>query len=106
MIQISLSRLPSQEFRVVLEGQLCTVWLYQRGRRLFMDLTVGDVPVFRGASCIEGGPVNRSPSPAFSGTFHFHDFEGREAPGWEGLESRWVLCWVPEGEAPPERFMH
>jgi hypothetical protein len=106
MIQVTLSRIPSQEFRVVLNDQYCTIWLYQRGRRLYMDLWSGEHAVCKGTVCQEGADVLQSGSPWFKGTLHFHDFEGKAPPGWEGLESRWVLLYVPPDEALPERFRH
>jgi hypothetical protein len=104
MIQVTLSRTPSQEFTAVLADQFCRVWLYQRGRRLFMDLWTGTAPVARGVICQEGADTLQSRRPGFKGTFHFHDFEGKKPPQWHGLGSRWVLCYVPEGEELPERF--
>jgi hypothetical protein len=101
MLQITTSPLPAQEFRCVLDYQYCVISLYQKGKKLYMDLTVGDKPICRGAVCELGADVVQSVNPDFRGTLHFHDFEGRSAPAWPGLDARWVLIYLrPEDPLP------
>jgi hypothetical protein len=102
MIQITTSPLPAQEFRCVLDYQYCVISLYQKAKRLYMDLTSGDKPICRGAICQHGTDVVQSVNPEFRGTLHFYDFEGRSAPDWTGLDDRWVLIYLPGGEPFPD----
>ena len=100
IIQIALSSLPSQEFRCVLDSQYCSISLSQKGRKIYMDLFSGDRAICQGAACEFGVDVVQSVDPAFKGTLHFYDFDGREAPEWTGLDERWVLVFLPQDEAP------
>jgi hypothetical protein len=104
MIQIDLAAVPSQDFLADLDGQYCRVWIYQRERRMYLDLAVGSRKVASGRACVHGADVLQYRSPLFRGTLHFHDFYGSAAPQYWGLGARWVLCYVPEGDALPERF--
>lgn len=101
MIQIETSPLPNQEFRCVLDYQYCVISLYQKGRRMYLDLTSGDAPIARGQICQFGAKVNQCVNPAFRGSLHFYDFEGRSAPDWRGLNSRWALIYVKAGAPLP-----
>jgi hypothetical protein len=106
MIQIDVQPGASQEFTCVLGGQYVSVWLYQRGRRLYLDLWSGQNVVCRGAVCQYGADVLQSRSSHFSGTLHFYDFEGKAPPQHWGLGSRWAFLYVPEGEELKEYFRH
>ena len=101
MLQITTSPLPAQEFRCVLDYQYCVISLYQKGKKLYMDLTVGDKPICRGAVCEHGADVVQSVDPDFKGTLHFYDFEGGAAPRWEGLGERWAFLYIRPEEALP-----
>jgi hypothetical protein len=101
MIQISLSTLPAQEFRCVLDFQYCVISLYQKGRKMYLDLISGNKSICRGAVCERGADVVQSVDPAFKGTLHFYDFEGGAAPRWDGLNDRWVLLYLAAGEDLP-----
>lgn len=102
MQQIPISKLPSQTLNVVLAGQYCTLSLYWRQVRLYLDLLVGGVPVCRGAICQDRASIVQSPTRIFTGSLHFYDREGHRQPHWEGLNSRWVLLYLEDGEETPE----
>ena len=109
---ISLSRVPSQSFNVVLSGRHCKLSLYWRQERLYLDLAVGAVSVCRGAVCQNRTGILQSPSRDFAGSLHFFDMEGDSPPRWDRLhtggpltpEGRWVLVHVEEGEEVPARL--
>jgi hypothetical protein len=65
---------------------------------------MGDLDICKGAICQYGADVLQSSNPYFNGTLHFYDFNGTSAPHWTGLDSRWVLLYVPENESLPEYF--
>lgn len=106
MQQIPLSRLPAQTLNVVLAGQQCTLAVYWRQERLYLDLSVGPQAVCRGAICQNRAEIVQSPSHHFAGTLHFFDLEGDLAPHWKGLhtgsDGRWALLFLEAGEAMPE----
>lgn len=106
MHAIDLSPLPSQTINTVLGDQNCTISIYWRQQRLYLDLSVGETAVCQGAICQNRADVVQSRSRFFSGSLHFYDTEGDRPPRWEGLNSRWLLLYLPEGETPPESLLY
>lgn len=90
---------------MVLGGQYCTLSLYQRGPRMYLDLYSGDAHICSGAICQDGTDVVRSPSPEFRGSLHFMDTKGSSAPQYDGLGSRYALFYAEEGEDLPDRLL-
>ena len=114
---IPVTRIPAQTFVVDLKGpvstdgketatQGCTMTLRWRQTRLYLDLKTADGIVCQGAICQNRADVIQSRSKYFTGTLHFFDLEGDEAPSWEGLNDRWVFLHVPKGEDIPEALRH
>ncbi len=118
---IPLSRLPAQSCKLALPGGNCTLSLYWRQKRLYLDLAVadaeagqpasgGEIFVCRGAICQNRAELIQSPSRHFSGSLHFFDQEGKQPPHWQGLydgaSGRWVLLYLEEGEGLPEAFRY
>ena len=102
MIQIPLKNLPSQELQVVLDGQQCMIFVYWRFGLMFLDLTVGDNVVCKGAVCRNGASITQFQSLYFRGSLHFWDTQGNQkSPQWEGLEDRYALLYLSEGEDVP-----
>ena len=110
MQQIPLSQIPAQTLNVVLAGQYCTLSLYWRQTRLYLDLSVGPVEICRGAVCQNRAEVVQPYVPNFSGRLHFFDTEGDRPPQWNGVHTgasgRWLLVYVEEGEALPEELRY
>lgn len=98
---IPIAQIPAQTFNIVLSGQNCTISLYWRQVRLYLDLAVSGKEVCRGAICENRADVLQSPSPNFDGTLHFFDTEGDRAPHFAVLNSRYVLVYVAKGEDLP-----
>ena len=97
-VVIPTSAIPNQEFSVVLDGQNCVIALRQLAECLYADLTVDDVPVFRGRVCGLYVPLNLYRSQYFRGSLWFADTKGSGNPTYEGLNDRWLLCYTAEGE--------
>jgi hypothetical protein len=106
MQQIPLSPTPAQTFNVVLADQYCTISVYWRQARLYLDLDAGGAAVCRGAVCQNRADVLQSKSQVFAGTLHFFDREGDRPPRWErlhtGASGRWMLVYLEDGEEIPE----
>lgn len=107
MLHLSLEAVPNQEFQVVLDDQNCTIALYQRGKRMYLDLYVDDAAVCRGAVCLPGVGVPRT-SNKFSGRLFMIDAlsapDRQEPPQWEGLGSRWRLYYLTAEDAAVTGF--
>lgn len=110
MQQIPLSQIPSQTLNIVLAGQNCTLALYWRQERLYLDFSVGAAVICRGAVCQNRADVLQSRSQDFAGTLHFFDLEGDRPPQWErlhtGTSGRWVLVYVDDGEELPQKLRY
>lgn len=100
MVIIPLQPIASQRLQIVLDGQNCTIWLYYRWGRMYLDLTVDADPVLAGALCLNKVAVNLNPSLVFKGTLYFLDMQGNEAPQYAGLGDRWQLLYFSDGETP------
>ena len=101
MREIPLSPIPSQELNVILDGQHCTISLYWRQDHLYLDLNVNGGAVCRGAICQNRAEIVQSRTQGFKGSLYFLDLEGDRPPHWEGLNTRWALVYVSEGEERP-----
>lgn len=110
MQQIPLLQIPAQTFNIVLSGQNCTISLYWRQERLYLDLSVGATVICQGAICQNRADIVQSRSQNFSGTLHFFDLDGDRPPYWEGLHTgsagHWVLVYAEEGEELPEKLRY
>lgn len=102
MESITLSALPAQTFQVVLDDQQCRITLYQRGRRMYLDLDVDDEAVCRGAICQNRASVVPFPTLNFLGSLHFWDTLGDEPPRYDLLGTRFLLLYVADGEEFPD----
>ena len=98
---IPLSAIPAQILNVVLNGQYCTLSIYWKQTRLYLDLNVGAAVICAGRICQNKVDILQVPVRGFTGSLHFWDMEGDHPPQWEQLNSRFFLVYVPEGEALP-----
>ncbi len=99
---IPLAAIPAETFQIVLDDQQCRITLYQRGRRMYLDLDVGDEAVCRGAICQNRASIVQSPTRLFSGTLHFWDTLGDDPPRYDLLGTRFLLLFVSEDEGMPD----
>ncbi len=106
MLQIPLAQIPAQTFYVVLADQNCTISIYWRQKRLYLDLMVDNTLICEGAICQNRVNILQSPTPLFSGSLYFYDLDGDRSPDWEflhtGQSGRWVLVYFEAGETAPE----
>lgn len=98
---IEIEAIPAQTFQVILDGQECTIKLFQRLGRLYLDLTVGTTVICQGAICQYSTDIVQSKSHAFDGELRFYDTQGYSAPTWDGIGTRYALLYFSEGEALP-----
>lgn len=106
MVEIPLMTAPSQSFQIILDDQECSIKVYQRNARLYLDLDRDGVRVVTGAVCLEGVSVIQIAQTLFKGSLHFVDTQGRTAPQWDGLGARWIMIYASAGEALPQRLRY
>ena len=95
---IPLSAIPSQTFKIVLDDQDCEISVLTRGTHLYLDLTVNGNEICKGALLLNLVSAVQIPTRDFSGTLAMVDTQGDEAPRWDGLDERWVLCYWSKDE--------
>ena len=102
MVKIPLQQTPSQKLRVVLDGQNCTLLIYYRFGNTYLDLYVGGELVQQGAICQNRAGVITVANSTFTGSLHFLDLLADEPPDYNLFNDRFILLFVPAGEALPE----
>lgn len=102
MIEIPLRQVPSQTFLISLDEQDCTISLYQRGDRLYLDLAVNGEIVRQGAICLPAINIGGEPYP-FSGFLFFADGlsepDKQWPPQYTDLGTRYKLYYATAEEA-------
>lgn len=106
MIRVPLIALPDQCLQIILGNQDVTLRVYTRDNRLYTDLGVTGVMVWRGFIARNLLPCKFYPYLAFTGQLVFVDMQGQDDPRWEGLGTRWVCMYLTDVEMAdlfPER---
>lgn len=102
-LQIPTTANPNRTIKVILNEQECTITLRQKGERLYLDLTVGDTAVCRGAVCLNLVPIVQVAQNTFSGNLVFVDNDenghGTEVT-YDGLGTRYFLVYYSDDEDP------
>ena len=102
MLELPLEAMVHQEFLITLGEQDCPIALCQRGAALYLDLNAGGVTVCRGAICQPGAGIVQQATAAFEGQLFLVDTRSRpmeqQPPQWQGLGTRWKLCWLTPEE--------
>ncbi len=93
MLTIRLSATASQTLSVTLGGQFCKIAIYQKSTGVFLDLTVNDVPVNPGCSCLDRVSIIRL--AGFKGELRFVDTQGVSNPDYTGFNTRYKLVYTP-----------
>lgn len=101
---VPLQAIYAQTFTVSLGGQSCIITLRQRSTGLFFDLTVNGTVLMTEVLCQPWVLLVRQPSLGFIGDLAFVDSQGKDAPEWSGLGTRWLLVYLAP-EDVPEPFL-
>ena len=90
---VPLSPEPSQQFQVSLNGQNCTIGVYQKDNSVFVDLWVDDEPIFLGIIALDRVGLKLSDYMGFEGQLWFEDQNGTENPVYTGFGTRFLLYY-------------
>lgn len=101
MQQVPLQALPNQTVNVQLNGQSCTLNVYQKSTGLFMDVLVNDVLIIGGVICQNLNRIVRSRYLGFIGDFAFIDTQGTLDPYYQGIGTRYFLLYLLPTELAP-----
>lgn len=91
--QIPLTQDPSQEFQITLDDQNCTISVYQKDDDVYMDLYVGDKPIFLGVSCLDRVGIKCFDCMNFKGQLWFEDLNGNKNPVYSGFNTQYILYY-------------
>ncbi len=98
MQEIALQPIPSQSVKVVLSGQACQLFIYQKPQGLFVDVNSDGVDIVSGVICRDAVPLVCREYVGFSGNLLFIDTQGADDPSYAGLGSRFSLLYLTAAE--------
>jgi hypothetical protein len=103
MIAIPLNSVPSQQVSVTLNGQACTIAVYQKSTGMFFDLTSNGVVLLTAVICNDRNYLVRYEYLGFSGDLSFVDTQGVTDPQYSGFGTqaqnpRYVLLYLTPDE--------
>lgn len=96
-LEIPLIAISNQQLNVTLNKQSCTINIYQRGERLYLDLSVGTSKIRTGCLCIPYAPIVTG-DVSFSGQLYIVDTysqpDEQQTPDYSGLGDRYRLYYL------------
>lgn len=92
-VYVPLEQIPSQKFSINLNGQYCTLKIYQKDEDVFCDMYVDEIVIWTGIKCLNLVEIKPSNYMGFTGTLYFEDLNGNENPLYTGFGDRWVLVY-------------
>lgn len=103
MIEVPLIAVPNQQLNIILNDQNCTIAIYQRDTRMYLDLFVGQTPIRKGMICLPFAPIISKPCN-FSGQLRIVDIlsspQSQQPPEYSELGTRYKLYYLsPEEES-------
>lgn len=98
MQEISLQPSKSQQVRVSLNNQNCSIKLHQRSTGFYMDLYVDEKPIMQGVVCLNCNFMIRYPYLGFSGDLVFVDTKGTDDPAYDEIGTRFKLYYLTADE--------
>ena len=102
MLTVPLQPIASQTVNVVLDGQACTINVYEKSTGLYMDLYVNAVLIIGGVICNNLDRIVRDLYFGFNGDFIWEDVQGSTNaplnppmdPYYQGIGSRFFLIYL------------
>lgn len=91
---VPLRALPNQTLQIQLNGQACTINVFQLNYGLFITVYVGSQLIVPSVICENLVVIVRNAYLGFSGDFVFVDTQGSLDPVFTGLGARWQLAYL------------
>lgn len=98
---IPLQPIPNQTLQVQIEGQACTLDVFQTTFGLFMTVAIGDTVIIATVLCENLNRIVRSAYLGFDGDFSFIDTQGTSDPVYTGLggaDAQYQLLYLTAAE--------
>lgn len=94
MQTIPLKAVPNQRVQVLLNGQPCSLHIYQLAYGLFIDAVSGTSIIAAGNICENANRIVRYAYRGFVGDLAFLDTQGEQDPDYTGLGGRYQLVYL------------
>ena len=94
MQTVPLQPIANQTLQVQLNGQACTIAVFQYAYGLFVTLSVGGALVVASVLAQNLNRIVRDAYLGFSGDLTFVDTQGAADPLYTGLGTRWQLVYL------------
>ncbi len=99
--EIPLQPIPSQKFSITINQQNCSIWIYQKGLRLYFDLNTDDKNICTAAVCLVSIPIIQRVQGDFQGNFIFISKDYKEQPNYENIgRTHFLIYYTDEEEIP------
>jgi hypothetical protein len=105
---VPLNAIPAQLCHVMLANRSCQLRVYGREfeaplytnvrvkhSNVFIDVFIENQLVIGGVIGLHANRIVRDAYLGFPGDLAFYDTQGTDDPRWDGLGTRWILCWIP-----------
>jgi hypothetical protein len=95
VLVVPVQATPNQNLQVQLDGQACTLDIYQEQYGLFMDVSASSMPEsLYGTICQNLNRIVRDAYLGFTGDFTWFDTQGASDPVYWGIGSRFQLVYL------------
>ena len=91
--EIPLTKDVNQEFQIILNGQNCTIGVFQKDETVFVNLWVNSKPIFLGISALDRVGIKLSDYMDFLGQLWFEDKNGTQNPNFNGFGDRYSFYY-------------
>ena len=98
MQQIPLMAKPAQTLKVVLAGQNCQIYVYQKAQGVFVDVNANGVDVSVATLAHDAVPLVPRDYAGFLGNLMFIDTKGASDPQYSGMGTRYALVYLTADE--------
>ena len=98
MIVVPLVATPSQDLKIVLNGQSCDIAVAQKGDYVYLSLTLPSGSILNTVLCRNEVLLVRQTYLGFIGDLAFVDLQGTTDPYWDGLGTRYILVYLTPDE--------
>jgi len=98
MQTVPLQPVPSQSTKVVLGGQNCQIFIYQKPQGVFVDINADGVDISVGTIARDAVPLISREYAGFAGNLLFIDSQGSSDPSYDNLGARFDLVYLTAEE--------
>jgi hypothetical protein len=103
--EIPLIAQVAQSIKIVLDEQACEIQIRERLGNLYMSMVVDGVESWNNYVCYDRQNIKPFTYMPLKGGLYFIDIEGSSDPVAAGLNTRFFLIYLSEGESLPVGFV-